>query len=122
MSELLSNEQRGTLELFCNKHRRLISKVRKLKRQNLVLSDRRKSHFNNLVLWKNIYVRTVAEYISSGREFKGLRESCIRNELSDYNSTRLLSEKIGSNGLKIRHLRTKIQKLKSDYLRYDKAE
>ena len=93
MSELLSNEKRGTLELFCNKHRRLMSKVHKLKRENLILSDRRKSILiKNLIKSKNIL---------------------------DLQS---ISEKIGINGLKIRQLRTKIQKLKSDYLRYDKVE
>ena len=93
MSNLLSYEKRGTLELFCNKHRRLMSKVRKLKRENLILSDRRKS-----ILIKNL--------IKS-------------KDILDLQS---ISEKIGSKGLKIRQLRTKIQKLKSDYLRYEKID
>lgn len=93
MSKLLSNEKRGTLELFCNKHRRLISKVRKLKRENLILSDRRK-----YILLRNL----------------------IKGE--DMVELLIMSEKIGNNGLKIRHLRTKVQKIKSDYLRYDKID
>ena len=93
MSKLLSYEKRGTLEMFCNKHRRLMSKVHKLKRENLILSDRRKS-----ILIKNL--------IKS-------------KDILDLQS---ISEKIGSKGLKIRQLRTKIQKLKSDYLRYEKID
>lgn len=70
-----------------------MSKVHKLKRENLILGDRRKSILiKNLIKSKNIL---------------------------DLQS---ISEKIGSKGLKVRQLRTEIQKLKSDYLRYDKID
>ena len=65
MSKLLSYEKRGTLELFCNKHRRLMSKVHKLKRENLILSDRRKSILiKNLIKSKDILdLQSISEKI-----------------------------------------------------------
>ena len=89
-----------------------LRKIHKLKRENLVLSDRRKSVGNNIQLNGRIYLKTVSECIFYGRAFSGIRKSCEDNTLKEIDMINKISERIGKNGNKIQRLRTKISQLK----------
>ena len=65
-----------TNEMINYKIKSTLRKIHKLKRENLVLSDRRKSAGNNIQLNGRIYLKTVSECIFYGRAFSGIRKSC----------------------------------------------
>ena len=89
-----------------------LRKIHKLKRENLVLSDRRKSLVSSVQLNGRIYLKTVSECILYGRAFSGIRNSCEDNTLKEIIIINKISERIGKNGNKIQRLRTKISQLK----------
>lgn len=89
-----------------------LNKIHKLKRENRVLSSRRKSLVSNIKLSQNIYLTSCAEAIISGKEFKGLRKYSLMMVESDLHETFKLSEKIGANSIKIQRLRLLIKQEK----------
>lgn len=92
-----------------------LRKIHKLKRENLVLSDRRKSLVSSIKLNGRIYLKTVSECILYGRDFYGIRNSCEDNTLKEIVMLNKISERIGKNGNKIQRLRTKISQLKKSF-------
>lgn len=94
--------------------KRYLNKINKLKRENLVLSARRKSRLRNIELWDKVWLNTVVESITTGREFKGVFKSCVNVNVRNQLEVLRLSERIGKNGLSIQHLRTNISKLKKE--------
>ena len=101
-----------TNKMIDHKIKSTLRKIHKLKRENLVLSDRRKSVGNNIQLNGRIYLKTVSECILYGRAFSGIRKSCEDNTLKEIAMINKISERIGKNGNKIQRLRTKISQLK----------
>ena len=93
-----------------------LRKIHKLKRENLVLSDRRKSLVSSVQLNGRIYLKTVSECILYGRDFSGIRNSCEDNTLKEIIIINKISERIGKNGNKIQRLRTKISQLKKSLI------
>ena len=100
-------------EMINRKIKSTLRKIHKLKRENLVLSDRRKSLVSSVQLNGRIYLKTVSECILYGREFSGIRNSCEDNTLKEIVMLNKISEHIGMNGNKIQRLRTKISQLKA---------
>ena len=101
-----------TNEMINCKIKSTLRKINKLKRENLVLSDRRKSIASSIQLNGRIYLKTVSECILYGRAFSGIRKSCEDNTLKEIDMINKISERIGKNGNKIQRLRTKISQLK----------
>ena len=89
-----------------------LRKIHKLKRENRTLSSRRKEIIKATDLDSKIWLKTVTECILTGREFKGVRQSCENNAVKRQTQINKISEKIGKNGNKIQRLRTKISQLK----------
>ena len=89
-----------------------LRKIHKLKRENRTLSSRRKEITKATDLDSKIWLKTVTECILTGREFKGVRQSCENNAVKRQTQLNKISEKIGKNGNKIQRLRTKISQLK----------
>ena len=99
MRDLLSVEQRNT---------RRLDKIHKLKRENRTLSSRRKELIKATESDSKIWLKTVIECILTGREFKGVRDSCENNTIKRQTQLNRISEKIGKNSAKIQRLRTLI--------------
>ena len=99
MSDLLTVEQRNT---------RRLAKIHKLKRENRTLSSRRKELIKATALDSKIWLKTVAECIITGREFKGIRWSFDNNTIKRQTQLNKISEQIGKNSAKIQRLRTLI--------------
>ncbi len=89
-----------------------LREIHKLKRKNRTLSSRRKELIKDTALESKIWLKTVTECILTGREFKGVRQSCENNAVKRQTQLNKISEKIGKNGNKIQRLRTKISQLK----------
>ena len=87
-------------------------KICKLKRLNVVLGQRRKSIENRLEFEKVLWLKTCAECLVYGREFKGIRESSDKIFKKDIERLKILSEQIGRNSAKIQRLRILIQQEK----------
>ena len=105
-----------TNEMINYKIKATLRKIHKLKRENLVFSDRRKSLVSSIKLNGRIYVKTVSECILYGRDFSGIRNSCEDNTLKELVMINKISERIGKNGNKIQRLRTKISQLKKSLI------
>ena len=101
-----------TEDMINRKIKSTLRKINKLKRENLVLSDRRKSITSSIQLNWRIYLKTVSECIFYGRAFSGIRKSCEDSTLKEIDMINKISERIGKNGNKIQRLRTKISQLK----------
>ena len=99
MRDLLTVEQRNT---------RRLAKIHKLKRENRTLSSRRKELIKATALDSKIWLKTVAECIITGREFKGIRWSFDNNTIKRQTQLNKISEQIGKNSAKIQRLRTLI--------------
>lgn len=99
-------------EMINRKIKSTLRKIHKLKRENRTLSSRRKEIIKATDLDSKIWLKTVTECILTGREFKGVRQSCENNAVKRLTQLNKISEKIGKNGNKIQRLRTKISQLK----------
>ena len=93
-----------------------LRKIHKLKQENRTLSSRRKELIKATALESKIWLKTVTECILTGREFKGVRQSCENNSVKRQTQINKISEKIGKNGNKIQRLRTKISQLKKSLI------
>ena len=87
-------------------------KIHKLKRENVVLGQKRKLLENSLhfeyEVWKNTHVAQERH----NRCFEGILNSCARIIKNDLNNLNKVSEQIGKNSTKIQRLRTQIQQEK----------
>ena len=87
-------------------------KLHKLKRENVVLGQKRKLLENSLHIeyevWKNTHVAREKHY----RRFEGILNSCEKIIKNDLNNLNKVSEQIGKNSAKIQRLRTQIQQEK----------
>ena len=103
-------------EKLNHKIKSTLRKIHKLKRENRTLSSRRKEIIKATDLDSKIWLKTVTECILTGREFKGVRQSCENNAVKRQTQINKISEKIGKNGNKIQRLRTKISQLKKSLI------
>ena len=99
----------GDIEMLQRKNKRRLAKIHKLKRKNRTLSSRRKELIKATALDSKIWLKTVAECIITGREFKGIRWSFDNNTIKRQTQLNKISEQIGRNSAKILRLRTLIK-------------
>ena len=105
-----------TNKMINRKIKSTLRKIHKLKRENRTLSSRRKELIKATALESKIWLKTVTECILTGREFKGVRQSCENNAVKRQTQLNKISEKIGKNGNKIQRLRTKVSQLKKSLI------
>ena len=87
-------------------------KLHKLKRENVVLGQKRKLLENSLHIEYEVWKNTHVAREKYNRRFEGILNSCEKIIFNDLNNLNKVSEQIGKNSAKIQRLRTQIQQEK----------
>ena len=87
-------------------------KIHKLKRENVVLGQKRKLLENSLQFEYEVWKNTHVDQEKHNRCFEGILNSCAKIIKNDLNNLNKVSEQIGKNSAKIQRLRTLIQQEK----------
>ena len=87
-------------------------KIHKLKRENVVLGQKRKLLENSLHFEYEVWKNTHVDQEKHSRCLEGILNSCAKIIKNDLNNLNKVSEQIGKNSAKIQRLRTLIQQEK----------